>query len=61
MSDEINVVNRTQTIFVEPSSSSVSIINAGAQGPAGPPGVAIYVGPTPPPTPAVNALWIDTS
>lgn len=35
MSHEINVISKTQIIVVEPSSSSVSIINAGPQGPAG--------------------------
>jgi hypothetical protein len=36
MSGEINVVQRTQYIIVEPSSASVSVINAGPVGPAGP-------------------------
>lgn len=35
MSHEINVVSRTQIINVEPSSSSVSVINAGPSGPQG--------------------------
>lgn len=34
MSDEINVVSKTQVIVVEPASSSISIINAGPQGPS---------------------------
>jgi hypothetical protein len=38
MSGEINVVSRTQTIVVDPVSSSVSIINAGPAGPGGPAG-----------------------
>lgn len=38
MSDEINVLSRTQVIFVEPSSGAISVINAGPQGPAGPGG-----------------------
>jgi hypothetical protein len=38
MSDEINVLNREQTIFVEPSSGAVSVIGAGPPGPAGAPG-----------------------
>lgn len=38
MSDEINVISRTQTIIVDPSSGSVSVINAGPAGPGGPPG-----------------------
>ena len=33
---EINVISRTQTIIVDPSSGSVAIVNAGPQGPAGP-------------------------
>lgn len=36
MSGEINVIQRTQYIIVEPSSSAVSIISAGPVGPAGP-------------------------
>jgi hypothetical protein len=39
MTDEINVVSRTQVIMVEPSSGTVSVINAGPPGPAGPVGV----------------------
>jgi hypothetical protein len=38
MTDEINVVNRSQTIFVEPSSGAVSVIGGGPPGPAGPQG-----------------------
>jgi hypothetical protein len=38
MSDEINVINRAQTIFVEPSSGAVSVIGSGPPGPAGAPG-----------------------
>lgn len=38
MSGEINVVNRTQTIKVDPASGGVAIINAGPAGPGGPPG-----------------------
>jgi len=35
MSDEINVLSRTQIIYVEPSTGSVSVINAGPPGPSG--------------------------
>jgi hypothetical protein len=38
MSDEINVIQRTQVIVVEPESGSVSVINAGPVGPGGPTG-----------------------
>jgi hypothetical protein len=38
MTDEINVISRTQVINVEPTSGAISIIDAGPQGPAGPPG-----------------------
>jgi hypothetical protein len=38
MSSEINVIQRTQNIIVEPSSGSVSVINAGPAGPSGPQG-----------------------
>lgn len=43
MSDEINVISRTQIIVVDPYSSAVSVINAG---PAGPAGVAMPAGGT---------------
>jgi hypothetical protein len=47
MSDEINVLSRTQLIYVEPSSGSVSIINAGPAGAGGgatgPQGVSIIL------------------
>ena len=33
----------------------------GKQGPPGPPGTIVHVGPTPPPSPSVNDLWVDTS
>lgn len=36
MSGEINVVNRTQTIKVDPASGSIAVINAGPAGPGGP-------------------------
>ncbi len=39
MTEEINVISRTQTIIVEPTSSAVSIINAGPMGPTGPQGL----------------------
>lgn len=38
MSDELNVLQRTQRIVVEPTSRSVSVINAGPIGPTGPQG-----------------------
>ena len=38
MSGEINVISRTQIIYVDPTSGSVSVINAGPIGPGGPPG-----------------------
>jgi hypothetical protein len=61
MSSEINVVSKTQVIVVEPYSRAVSIINAGPVGPQGAPGTIVHVGPTAPPTPSVNDLWVDTS
>jgi hypothetical protein len=36
MSGEINVVNRTQHIIVDPASSAIAVINAGPAGPGGP-------------------------
>jgi hypothetical protein len=46
MSDELNVISRTQIIRVEPTSNSVSVIYAGPPGPPGTPG-----GPQGPPGP----------
>lgn len=43
MTDEINVINRTQTIYVEPSSGAVSVVSGG---PPGPPGLGIPQGGT---------------
>src|SRR5580765_114591 len=40
MTEEINVISRTQTVVVEPTSGCVSIINAGPMGPGGTPGAA---------------------
>ena len=40
MTDEINVISRTQVIVVEPTTSSVAVINAGPVGPVGPGGGA---------------------
>jgi hypothetical protein len=45
MSDEINVVSRTQIVNIDPASGTVSIINAGPQGP---PGTAPSTIPGPP-------------
>jgi hypothetical protein len=36
LTTQINVISRTQYIIVEPSSGSVSVINAGPVGPGGP-------------------------
>lgn len=33
----------------------------GPPGPPGEPGTIVHVGPTPPPSPAVNDLWVDTT
>lgn len=49
MSGEINVIQRTQQIIVEPVSSSVAVINAGPPGPSGSGGGP--VGPPGPPGP----------
>jgi hypothetical protein len=50
MSDELNVVQRSQRIVVEPSSRSVSLINAGPIGPTG------ATGPTGPVGEAENGI-----
>lgn len=42
MTDEINVISRTQVINVEPTSGAVSIINAGPAGPTGPTGPPLF-------------------
>lgn len=47
-----------------PDVVQVAEITTGAIGPQGPPGedgTTIAVGPTPPPSPAVGDLWVDTS
>src|SRR5580765_3885464 len=45
MSDEINVINRSQTIFVEPASSAVSVVAGGPPGSPGPQGLPGPQGP----------------
>lgn len=40
---DINVTNQTQKIIVDPSTTSVSVINAGPIGPSGPPGGGVLV------------------
>src|SRR4249920_4050521 len=65
MTEEINVISRTQIINVEPTSGAVSIINAGPAGPGGPPGTStgtIILPGTTPPLPsdgAVGNYWLD--
>ena len=62
---EINVVSRTQIINVEPTSSAISIINAGPAGPGGAIGTStgtIILPGTTPPLPsdgAVGNYWLD--
>jgi hypothetical protein len=61
MSGEINVLSRTQTIVVDPTSSAVSVINAGPVGPPGPVGSnEVWIAATPPPNQETE-LWYDTS
>lgn len=51
MTDEINVLHRDQTIFVEPASGAVSVVAGGPSGPPGPkgdPGPTGATGPTGP-------------
>jgi|SRR5580765_618188 hypothetical protein len=45
MSDEINVISRTQVIIVEPISGSVAVLNEGPMGPTGVTGPAGPQGP----------------
>lgn len=43
-------------------SGEVNMIGVpGPPGPPGPSGTIIHVGPTAPPSPSVNDLWVDTS
>jgi len=58
MSGDINVLAKTQIIVVEPISKSVSVILAG---PPGPMSTKIHVASTPPSSPSVNDLWVDTT
>jgi hypothetical protein len=60
-----------QTVGLQPSPlistpmpmvSEVGLVGIpGPEGPPGPPGTIVHVGPTPPPSPSVNDLWVDTS
>ena len=65
MTEEINVLSRTQIINVEPTSGAVSIINAGPVGPGGPIGSAtgsVILPGASPPLPsdgAVGNYWLD--
>lgn len=45
----------------QPSLAVVITAPVGPPGPAGEDGTEIAVGPTPPPSPAVNDLWVDTT
>lgn len=45
-----------------PMVGEVSLVGIpGPPGPPGPSGTIVHVGPTAPPTPSVNDLWVDTS
>lgn len=58
------VIDTTQTLVVidvPPANTSPIDIFTGAPGAPGAPGTIVAVSPTPPPNPAVNALWVDTS
>lgn len=58
----ISVRQTTQKIVVDASTGAVSVISAGAQGPAGPAGeFPITLGDTPPVAPNIEDLWINTT
>lgn len=64
----VTVISRTQRIVVDPATSSVSVINAGPRGPAGPMGQGItiagsniYSAIIALPAPNVGDVWIQTT
>jgi hypothetical protein len=45
-----------------PMVSEIGLVGIpGPQGPPGPSGTIVHVGPTAPPSPNINDLWVDTS
>lgn len=47
---------------IKPATATVGLVGIpGPEGPPGPPGTIVHVGPTPPVSPNVNDLWVDTS
>lgn len=60
---EITIVppNLTLVTITPVSPIEVEIVPIGIQGPPGADGTLIHVGPTPPPSPSVNDLWVDTA
>lgn len=45
-----------------PMVSEVGLVGVpGPPGPPGPSGTIVHVGPTAPPSPSINDLWVDTS
>lgn len=45
-----------------PMVSEIGLVGIpGPMGPPGPSGTIVHVGPTAPPSPSVNDLWVDTS
>ena len=58
----ITVRQTTQKIVVDSATGAVSVISAGAQGPAGPAGdIPLTIGDTPPVAPNIEDLWINTN
>lgn len=67
MSDTVNITEVIETVEVDEGDNvqtvtvqdeAVEVVEVGIQGPAG---TSIYVASTPPSSPAVNDLWVDTS
>lgn len=67
MSDTVNITEVTETVQIAEGANvetvtvqdeAVEIVEVGIQGPAG---TSIYVADTPPGSPQVGSLWVDTS
>lgn len=63
---DVGVPAEVLTVDVITGDTTIEVVEVatGIPGPPGPPGAAgtiVAVGPTPPPSPAVGDLWVDTS
>lgn len=57
--DDVSVYTPDQAVYMEGVSDQVSVILAGPQGPPGLP--PITISSTPPSSPSVGDIWIDTT